>query len=210
MIGNSSEQKECRVFIRDPDLKTMEKELTVKGIRKKHLDRREWYTGSERDYACMYHSDSFFRGGIGLITFTGLKHPETVDTADGPLCIADNGYQWLELAPEGGHYTVTAMFHDDTLFQQYIDITLRNDVPENGDAAFYDLLLDIVVLQDGTPRILDSDELEESLSGGIITREEYDLARQTADEIVGLYRSESGLIVRKLYEYRALFSKKEE
>ena len=102
------------------------------------------------------------------------------------------------------------MFHDDILFQQYIDITLRNDVTENGDAAFYDLLLDVVVLQDGTPRVLDTDELEESLSGGSITREEYDLARQTADEVVSLYRSESGLITRKLYEYRALFSKEEE
>ena len=209
MIGNSNGQKECRFFIRDPDQKTMEKELTVKEIRKKHLDRREWYTGSERDYTCMYHRDSFFRGGIGLITFTGLKQPETVNTADGPLCIADNGYQWLELAPEGSHYTVTAMFHDDILFQQYIDITLRNDVAENGDAEFYDLLLDVVVLQDGTPRVLDTDELEEAMSGGIITREEYDLARQTADEVVSLYRSDSGLITRKLYEYRALFSRKE-
>ena len=93
MIGNSSEQKECRVFIRDPDLKTMEKELTVKGIRKKHLDRREWYTDSERDYACMYHSDSFFRGGIGLITFTGLKHPETVDIANRAIRRAGPGPQ---------------------------------------------------------------------------------------------------------------------
>ena len=120
-------------------------------IKKKHLDRRGWYTDSERDFVCMYHRDDVFHGGIGLITFTGLKQPEYVNSPEGPLCIADHGYQWLELVPEDGHFAVTAMFHEDVLFQQYIDITLQNEVAEDGNAAFLDLLLDVVVLQDGTP-----------------------------------------------------------
>ena len=121
------------------------------------MDRREWYSDSDREYACIYHRDDCFQGGIGLLTFTGLKEPEYVDSPEGPLCIAANGYQWLELVPEGGHFALTAMFHDGTLFEQYTDITLRNEVNENGDAAFYDLLLDMVVLSDGTPRVLDRD-----------------------------------------------------
>ena len=95
-------------------------------IKKKYLDRHEWYADSERDFVCMYLKDDIFHGGIGLITFTGLAEPEVVDTPEGPLCIADNGYQWLEIVPEDGYFAVTAMFHDDILFQQYIDITLRN------------------------------------------------------------------------------------
>jgi len=176
-------------------------------IKKKHLDRREWYTDSERDFSCLYHQDDCFRGGIGLITFTGLAKPDMVDTDEGPFCIADRGYQWLELAPENGHFVLTAMFHDEQLFQQYIDITLMNDVAENGDAVFFDLFLDVVILSDGTPRVLDSEELDAALSGGIITRKEYDLARETAGKVVASCNSENGIIRRKLFEYRALFKR---
>ena len=179
------------------------------GIKKKHLDRREWYTDSERDFACMYHRDDDFHGGIGLITFTGLKKPDVADTPEGLLCIADNGYQWLELVPEDGHFAVTAMFHDGALFQQYIDITLRNEVEEDGNAQFYDLLLDVVVLQDGTPRVVDTEELEAALSGGIITGEAYELARQAADQVLETWKSRKTLIEKKLYEYRALFRNRE-
>ena len=63
----------------------------VMEIRKKHLDRREWYTDSERNYSCLYHHDDYFQGGIGLITFTGLAKPDIVDTVEGPFCIADQG-----------------------------------------------------------------------------------------------------------------------
>ena len=173
-------------------------------IKEKHLDRREWYTDADRDFVCMYHKDDVFHGGIGLITFTGLKEPELVDTPEGPLCIADNGYQWLELVPEGGHFAVTAMFHDDILFQQYIDITLRNKVDEDGNAVFYDLLLDVVVLGDGTPQIVDTEELEAALSGGAITRDEYELARLTAEQVVDKWNLHKTLIEKKLYEYRDL------
>ena len=178
-------------------------------IKKKHLDRREWYTDSDRDFTCLYHRDDVFRGGIGLITFTGLKKPEIVDTPEGPLCIADQGYQWLELVPEDGHFALTAMFHEDVLFQQYIDITLRNEVKADGNAVFYDLLLDVVVLQDGTPRIVDAEELEAALSGGAITRDEYELARRTTDKVAEAWNANKTLIGKKLYEYRELLQKRE-
>ena len=177
----------------------------MEAIKKKHLDRREWYTDSEREFLCLYHKDDHFHGGIGLITFTGLKKPEVVDTPEGPLCIADNGYQWLEIVPEDGQFALTAMFHDDILFQQYIDITLRNEVYEDGNAVFYDLMLDVVVLGDGTPQIVDIEELETALSDGVITRYEYELAKLTADKIAKAYISSKEQIAKNLYVYRNLF-----
>ena len=173
-------------------------------IKEKHLDRREWFTDADRDFTCIYHRDVVFRGGIGLITFKGLKKPEIVDSPEGPLCIADNGYQWLEIVPEDGHFALTAMFDHGTLFQQYIDITLRNEIEEDGNAVFFDLLLDVVVLKDGEPRLVDTEELEAALSGGMITREEYDLARRTADTVVETWNSNKAQIRKKLYEYRDL------
>ena len=189
--------------------KTSEKRIAMTTIRKKHLDRREWYTDSERSFACLYHRDEAFHGGIGLITFTGLEKPEIVDTPEGPLCIAENGYQWLELVPEDGHFALTAMFHEDVLFQQYIDITLRNEVETSGDAAFDDLLLDVVVLRDGTPRIVDTEELDAALSEGAVTRHEYELARQTADKVAETWKANKTLIEKKLYEYRNLLRGRE-
>ena len=119
-------------------------------IKIKNLDRREWYTESDKDFACTYIKDEFFEGGAGLITFTGIKAPDTVDTPDGRnLCIADKGYQWLELAPKDKNYVITSMFNGDDLFQHYVDITLKNEIAENGDTVFYDLFLDLELLVKG-------------------------------------------------------------
>ena len=177
----------------------------MKELKQKHLDRREWYSDTERDFVSVYHQDDFFTGAIGLLTFTGLEKPETVSSIRGEMCIADNGYQWLELVPENGHWALTAMFHDDALFEQYVDITLENVVSGDGNAVFTDLLLDVVVLKDGKPVLLDEDELEEALAGGVVSQEQYDLARCTADQIVNFYTADPERIRLKLYEYRSMF-----
>ena len=177
----------------------------MKQLKQKHLDRREWYTGADRKFACMYHRDDCFAGAVGLLTFTGLSEPEYVNSILGRVCIADNGCQWLELVPENGHWALTAMFRDDELFQQYIDITLDNEVSADGDAVFTDLLLDVVVLCDGKPVILDEEELEEAFTGGVITQEQFELAKRTADTIMAFYKANNEQIRRKLFEYRSFF-----
>lgn len=173
-------------------------------IKKKNLDRREWYTDNDRDFTCIYHKDDFFDGGIGLVTFTGIAAPDEVDSPSGRLCIADKGYQWLELAPKDGNYVITSMFHDDKIFQHYVDITLSNEIADNGDAVFYDLLLDVVIAEDGTPAVIDTEELEEALATGVITQEDYDLARKTAQDVADYFTGNKQLIEEKLFEYRKL------
>lgn len=174
-------------------------------IKLKNLDRQEWYTDSDRDFSCMYHKDDFFDGGVGLITFTGIKAPDEVDSPNGKLCIADKGYQWVELAPKNGNYVITSMFHDDKIFQHYIDITLRNEVSLDGNTRFYDLLLDIVCSENGDLNIVDSDELDEALTTGVISQDQYDLAKETADEVIRLFENDRELLERKLFEYKRLF-----
>ncbi len=173
-------------------------------IKKKNLNRREWYTDSDRAFSCFYFKDSIFKGGIGLITFTGIKNPDIVETDSGELCIADKGYQWLELAPRDKQYVITAMFRGDELFQIYIDITLKNIVLESGDAEFLDMFLDVVI-RDNIPTILDTDELDEALQENIITETDYNSAMRIAEELVDYYISNKNMIKQKLFEYRALF-----
>ena len=174
-------------------------------IKKKNLDRREWYSDTDKDFTCRYHKDDFFDGGIGLVTFTGIAAPDEVDSPSGKLCIADKGYQWLELAPKGGNYVITSMFHDDKIFQHYVDITLRNEIADNGDAVFYDLLLDVVIAEDGTPAVIDTEELEEALATGVISQRDYDLAKKTAQDVADYFAGNKQLIEDKLFEYRKLF-----
>ena len=176
-------------------------------VRKKNLDRREWYSDSDRDFSCAYHKDEFFDGGIGLVTFTGIEKPDEVATKSGTLCIADKGYQWLELAPKHGNYVLTAMFHEDRLFQHYIDITLKNEVTEDGNAVFYDLFLDVVLDENGKCDVIDTEELDQALSTGVINKADYALAKSTAEGVVDFYRRNLSEIENKLMEYRKLMLK---
>jgi predicted RNA-binding protein associated with RNAse of E/G family len=175
-------------------------------VKEKNLDRREWYNDTQRDFKCMYQKDEYFEGGVGLITFTGLTEPEMVDSPNGQLCIADNGYQWLELAPKGGNYVITSMFREGKIFQHYVDITLRNDIAENGDAKFYDLFLDVVVSEDGKAQTIDQNELEEAYNDGVINKEELELARKAAGDVLKLLDKNKEMLEQKIIEYRRILS----
>ena len=94
------------------------------------------------------------------------------------------------------------MFHDDKIFQQYVDITQKNVISPDGDAVFYDMFLDVVFNEKGQAQIIDTEELDEALAAGIITDEEYDLAKNTADRLVQFYRENYEAIEKKLFEYR--------
>lgn len=173
-------------------------------IKEKNLDRREWYTDTDRDFTCLYYKDQNFDGALGLLNFTGLKAPDMVDSPSGSLCIADRGYQWLELAPKDENFVITVMFDHDKLFQQYVDITQKNVISENGDAVFYDMFLDVVFNENGEANVIDTEELEQALSEGIITNDEYELAKKTADRIVDFYRDNYAAIEKELFKYRDL------
>ena len=171
-------------------------------VKKKNLDRREWYNDTQREFKCMYLKDEFFEGAVGLITFTGLTEPEIVESSSGVICIGDNGYQWLELAPNGGNYVITSMFNEDRIFQHYVDITLRNEITENGDAVFYDLFLDVVVTEEGKVQVIDQNELEQALDEGVITQDEFELAKNVALEVSDLFKRDKEKLEQKISDYR--------
>ena len=175
-------------------------------IKKKTLSRAEWYSDSQRTYRHIYHKDEYFEGGIGLVSFVGLDEPDLVPSVKRKLCIADNGYNWLELAPINSHLVLTAMFDTEgNIFQCYFDITKENTVASDGDATFLDAFLDIVVTGDKSPVMLDLDELDLALSDGIITQPERDLYMYEAQKLIEVLNLNRPKFYELLEKYFRLF-----
>lgn len=175
-------------------------------IVEKNMDRREWYPEYNRQFQCKYIKDEEFEGGIGKILFKNMEEPDILHTSKGDKILADNGYTWLELVPKDGNWVVTVMYRENgELFQLYFDITQKNVIFENGDACFYDMFLDVAVDEKGKAEILDEDELEEALETGIINKEEFQMAKMVADEIVDFYYKNRVVLEKKLLEYKESF-----
>lgn len=85
---------------------------------------------------------------------------------------------------------MTSMFDDKgEIVEWYIDICKNQGVTDQGVPWFDDLYLDIVVLQNGEVFLLDEDELDEALSRGHITVKDYDMATESAREVLHVINS---------------------
>lgn len=96
------------------------------------------------------------------------------------LIIADDGYLWMQIAPQNANWWLTVMFDEShELIQYYFDIT-KGNILCGEESRFYNLFLDVVALPDERAALLDRDELDEARSEGAVTENEYALACQTA------------------------------
>ena len=150
----------------------------------RHIRRDDWTDFHEKTYA---RSRISFRGvetEAQLMHIGRADQPFSVPYNGKRLVIADSGYAWLQLAPKGGHWWMTAMYAPDgTPVQYYFDITAGNALTDGKDAWFEDMYLDLVLHIDGTVEVLDADELRAALDAGDISPEQYETAVQTGEEL---------------------------
>jgi predicted RNA-binding protein associated with RNAse of E/G family len=133
----------------------------------------------------MMMQEEHFDGAVGLLKLLNVQGPCVKEYGNRAVTIIDKDYYWLQFAPKDQNYWLTIMYNQQEEIQQfYFDITQSNTILPNGESWFYDLYLDIVLLPDGTLFLLDEDELEEALTEGIITKEQYDNAYQWANRIL--------------------------
>jgi predicted RNA-binding protein associated with RNAse of E/G family len=155
-------------------------------MKHRSAERADWKRVTQRRFFYTKVETPDFRGVVTLLCIDAVSEPLCRMTMGELRVLADAGYTWLQLFPEGAYYTVAAMFDTSgQLFQWYIDICLRQGVDERGIPWLDDLYLDIVLLPNGQMELKDADELDEALGCGEITPEEYDLAWQTARELMG-------------------------
>ena len=106
-------------------------------------------------------------------------------TSKGELLV-DDGYMLIEITPKNSNYNVRVFYDAErNILQRYIDICKSTGFDNEANAPYYDdLFLDIIIGRTGDVRVLDEDELEEALLGGVITKDEYDFAVNLKDELL--------------------------
>ena len=137
---------------------------------RKIFDRRGYIGITRSRYQQAEIKNDDFHGIVGL-----LYIDEVSKVPDNFSPIFANR-RWLHIMPYGENYVIAAMISaDGVVINCYIDIIAGYGYLPDGVAYFDDLLLDYVV-ENGTYKQLDMDELDEALETGKITRELYDTA----------------------------------
>jgi predicted RNA-binding protein associated with RNAse of E/G family len=154
----------------------------------KRADRPGWPRLRAQRFITQRLADGPIAGYATLLQMTEVVEPLLVTHHEQQVCIADNGYSWLQIFPEGAHYTHTTMFDAaGQPVQDYIDLVAEHGIDDAGIPWYDDLYLDLAWVPEGGPLLLDQDELEAAHAIGAVTQEHYDLARgETARLLVAL------------------------
>lgn len=177
-------------------------------MKRKYGNRPNWKRILEREYAQTYLETDSFKGHISLLKMKKVKDPLYVNYANRTICIANEGYFWLQQFPYNKHHCVTTMFNDKgEIVQWYIDICYRNGVGKEGIPWMDDLFLDIIVLPTGEVIQKDLDELDEALLRGTINQSLYHLAKQEARKVNSLIVHKQFALLQLSHAHMELLSK---
>jgi predicted RNA-binding protein associated with RNAse of E/G family len=154
-------------------------------LRIKSADRLDWQLVRERRFVVQRIDSSDYHGYVTLLRLDDVREPLCVRFGQDLVCIADRGYDWVQHFPDGLPYVLLAAFDAyGELVQWYIDIVGAMGVDERGVPWYEDLYLDIVVSPTGETLLLDVDELDEALSRGEVTQNQYDFAWRQASVLL--------------------------
>lgn len=155
-------------------------------IQKKYMKKQNWKRVTEREYISNAIEEENIKGVASLLFIKKVEQPSVKEYKNNiTVKIADKNFYWLQLGIENENYWITAMYDENRkLIQYYIDITEKNVIDSKDDSYFYDLFLDIVILNTGEIILLDEDELEEALKEKAINYEQYELAYNKAKNII--------------------------
>ncbi|SFC14435.1 hypothetical protein SAMN04488168_102175 [Bacillus sp. 491mf] len=150
-------------------------------MKRKYGDGSSWRRLTEKTYSVKDVQD----GMLGILHIKQVKEPSYKEYSNRSICIANNGYTWVQYFINGKNFAITAMLDEKKeLVQYYIDVAKAYKIDERGLPYFDDLYLDVVLLPSGDTYVLDEDELEEAYTEDDISKEEYDLAWNTAEWIM--------------------------
>lgn len=151
-------------------------------VKIKPIDKRNWLRVKEKD--CEWISIQEQEGIAYLIRIKEVTEPLNLLCFGQNIKLADVGYYWLQIGLKNENYWLTAMYNEKGEFVQYYFDTTRKNFIDGKDSYFEDLFLDVVFQGGNKIEIIDLDELNQALLEQVISQEEYDLARMTAERIM--------------------------
>ncbi|MDO4356265.1 MAG: DUF402 domain-containing protein [Clostridia bacterium] len=153
---------------------------------RRHIRRDDWTSFHDVTYARMRAEFRGVEAEMQRMHIGRADAPFSVPCGDGRLVIADSGYSWLQIAPRGAHWWMTAMYDPaGRPVQYYFDVTNGNVLAGGKDCWFDDLYLDVVLHADGALETLDRDELDAALAAGKITEAQHRTALAAERELRG-------------------------
>ena len=101
------------------------------------------------------------------------------------ICVMDDNYYVVEYVPKYENYAMR-IFLDDKKnpLEYYFDISLKNGLDEESKIPYYDDLYTDITVTNKNIEVLDEEELREALDSGKISKEQYDLANLTKDNLL--------------------------
>ncbi len=156
-----------------------------KPLKRKYADVKKVKEITESIYKNKYFDNGEFKGNISLVKILDADREWVVEkgTPD-ERCILGKNLKWLEIYPDDANYCITAIYDkSNKIVEWYIDIADSLGT-ENGIPYEDDLYLDVVLLPSKKAILLDEDELEEAFENKMITKKQYDLSYNIANEIL--------------------------
>ncbi len=142
------------------------------------------------------------KGVVSLNIWDKVKEVLIVNNSKYDLKILDNGYRWVQIALEGKHFWLTAMYDNNgDYIELYFDIIREPHFDDIDNPYCYDLFSDIVVTKNKDIYILDEDELEMALGEGKITKNEYDMVKKTTKELYEYLTDNKDYVIELCHKY---------
>lgn len=149
--------------------------------------KRRFACNPDDDYSILEIQESFFKGHAVFLKLQNIEKPLSVYNGEETICIKDNNYEWIEVYPTEGKYSITIMYDDKgNLIEWYFDIAKKVGI-ENGIPFEDDLYLDLIITPNGEKIIIDEDELLEAKENGFITQDDVDNAYRTLRKLENQY-----------------------
>lgn len=170
-------------------------------------DRNSWQNIIQKRFSFLYIDDTAFKGHVALLRLDEVREPIWLKQANIQVCIGRNGYSWLQHFPKGSGYALTTICDaDDNIVLWYIDICDGYGIDAQGRLWYDDLYLDILVLPQARPLLLDADELEEAVRAGKISRMVSCAARAEAERLLTTIRADRLPLLQQSSTYRKCFA----
>ena len=144
-----------------------------------------------------YDNEDYY---LSVKKIISIKEPFIVENG---LCLINNGYYIVEVLPKEANYTMRVYFNEEKeRLEYYFDISSHNGLDEESRIPYYDDLYTDITITGDKIEVLDEDELMKALKEHKISRDEYNLANKTKDELLqSIINKDNKYIKLNLEEY---------